>query len=62
MSFHSARTWGLGALALAAVASIGAVPGQALTMKECSAKIGLRRVPEKAPACPGKTFAKPIVA
>ena len=38
MSFHSARTWGLGALALAAVTSIAAVPGQALTMKECSAK------------------------
>jgi len=30
--------WGLSALALAAVASLGAVPGQALTMKECSAK------------------------
>ena len=38
MSFRSARMWGLGALSLAAVASIGAVPGQALTMKECSAK------------------------
>ncbi|HEU0061917.1 MAG TPA: hypothetical protein VFR19_18695 [Hyphomicrobiaceae bacterium] len=30
--------WGLGALSVAAVASIGAIPGQALTMKECSAK------------------------
>jgi hypothetical protein len=38
VSFRSARMWGLGALALAAVASIGAVPGQALTMRECSAK------------------------
>ena len=38
MSIRSARMWGLSALALAAVASLGAVPGQALTMKECSAK------------------------
>jgi hypothetical protein len=38
VSFRSARTWGLGALGLAAVATVGAVPGQALTMKECSAK------------------------
>jgi hypothetical protein len=38
VSFRSARTWGLGALSLAAVASLAAVPGQALTMKECSAR------------------------
>ena len=38
MSIRSARMWGLSALALAAVASLGAVPSQALTMKECSAK------------------------
>ena len=35
---NSIRMWGLGALALAGVASLGSVPVDALTMRECSAK------------------------
>jgi hypothetical protein len=35
---NSVRIWGLGALALAGVASLGSLPVDALTMRECSAK------------------------
>lgn len=35
---NSVRMWGLGALALAGVASLGSLPVDALTMRECSAK------------------------
>ncbi len=38
MSACSIRTWGMAALALASVASLGAAPANALSMKECSAK------------------------
>ena len=38
MSFYATRMCCLGALTLAAVTSLAAVPGNALTLKECSAK------------------------